>query len=467
MKLDPRAIPAPLLIACALVFPACTAPPRADDDAARAIADAAGLPAPVAFRAVGPDGAPLDEPGGATDALTLSGAVQRAVSTDPRLHSALARVHVALADADQARLLPNPVLNVIFRWGPGSTQIEASLAQDLVAALQIPRRASAADNRLRQTAAEAVAIALDVIAEVRQRYAEAQSAAALIPLLEERQRWTTRVADSARARLEAGEGTRADADWAHAQLVELGIEIHQARARERDARLRLARLIGEPSSAAAWTLDTWQPPLAIDQPESAWIEAALRARPEIQAAVWRLRALGDDEALARLFPWEGAGLGVEAERDGGDWFVGPSISTPVPVFDTGQARRARVTAEQQEARHDLTLARRAVVEEVRVALLAHRAGAESLARARDELIPILRRRVALAGDLLQAGETDLTTLQLAELDLRVALARAVETERAASLAQVGLLRAVGGAAAAASVSPAQPAPEAAPEKPNP
>jgi outer membrane protein, heavy metal efflux system len=131
----------------------CQSSPRTDVDSARAIADATGLAAPVDFKVVGPDGGPLDEPDPVGATLTLAEAVRRAVTTDPGLQAAMARVRVAVADSDQARLLPNPVLNVILRWGPGKPQVEASLAQDFVRALQLPRRADAADNRLRQVAA--------------------------------------------------------------------------------------------------------------------------------------------------------------------------------------------------------------------------------------------------------------------------------------------------------------------------
>ena len=96
------------------------------------------------------------------------------------------RVRIALADADQSRLLPNPVLNVVPRWGPGKPQIEASLARRTLCKrcrfLDVP----AADNRLRQAAADAVTVAIDVASEVQERYATAQASAEVVPLLRDR-----------------------------------------------------------------------------------------------------------------------------------------------------------------------------------------------------------------------------------------------------------------------------------------
>lgn len=116
----------------------------------------------------------------------------------------------------------------------------------------------------------------------------------------------------------------------------------------------------------------------------------------------------------------------------------------MPVFDNGSARKARVTAEQLEARHELTLARRKVVEDVRVAYQTMVASNANLARVRDELIPLQQQRRALAEDAYRAGQSDVTALFLAEQDLRLTQAKAIEIEKQAATAFVRLQRAVGG-----------------------
>lgn len=283
--------PSGALVPCAAVFlivllTGCAAI-RPDPLAEATAAQAVGLDDALQFRV---DGGPLDEVSeqAANDTLTLADAVHRAVTTAPDLQAALARVRIAMADADQARLLPNPVLSVVLRWGPGKPTIEASLAQDLIQAIQIPRRSSAADNRLRQAAANAVTVALDIAAEVQERYASVQALDALIPLLQERLILLRRLTDTARARLEAGEGTRTDVTILDAQRVELEVEIAAAELQRREERIRLARLIGEPSSAAAWTLEPWSAPVLVAEPESRWVDMALTSRPEVQAVAWQL-----------------------------------------------------------------------------------------------------------------------------------------------------------------------------------
>jgi cobalt-zinc-cadmium efflux system outer membrane protein len=449
-----RRAPVPCAAVVLIVTLAGCTGPRPDPEAEVAVAASVGLDSAITFRT---EGGPLDEQQPADGTLTLADAVHRAVTTDPALQASLARVRAAMADADQARLLPNPVLDIVLRWGPGKPQIEASLAQDLIEVFQIPRRASAADNRLRQAATDAVTTALDVAAEVQERYASIQSLDSLVPLLKDRLGLLGKLTDTARARREAGEGTRTEVTILDAQRVELEVEIAAAELQLREERVRLARQLGEPSSDAAWPVESWAPPSPVSEPESRWVEIALANRPEVRAIEWRLAALGDDYALAKLTPWEGAGAGIDAQRDG-DWFVGPSVTTPVPVFDTGQARRARVTAEQLEARHELTLARRKVVEEVRVAFETLAAGRANLDRIKNELIPLQQQRRQVTEDVY-AVERDITPLLLAEQDLRTAQAKAIDAERQTTVALIRLQRAVGGLGVARTVgtAPSKPA----------
>ncbi len=461
-SLERSRVPWPGLLAL-LVLPiaACHAPrpdPESEAAATRALGSGLFEQTPIVFRV---EGGPTDEPGAdAGDSmLPLAEAVRRAATTDPTLQSALARVRIAMANADQSRLLPNPVLNLIFKFpeGSGKPSIETELTADLVAVLQSPRRVSAADQRLRAAAADAVAIAIDIAAELQERYAAVQALDELAPVLEERRRLLDKLLALATDRLDAGEGTRGDAATLQAQRVDLEVEIAQRRQERRDERLRLTRLIGQPSAPADWSVDRWQTPPAALGVEAVWVDVALANRPEVQAIFWELAALGDDAALTGLAVFDGAGAGVKADRAEG-WSVGPSIRVPVPVFDFGQARRDKATAQQIEARHRLTRARRQVVEDVRRSYQSFAKAEAALARVRDELVPLQQRRRGLAEDAYRAGQTDATALFLAEQDLQASIAKRVELERASVVARVRLERAVGGAGRAPGAAAHGPSP---------
>lgn len=426
------------LFGAACLLGACQAPSH-DSTVLPRIRGATGSDALIEFRN---EAMPLDE-ASPSASLQLHEAVKRGLETDPALQAALARVRIAAADSDQARLLPNPVLNFILRWGPGKPQFELTLAQDFVEALKMPRKISAADNRFRESAADALTVALDTVAQIQLQYADAQSASELVPLLESRVGLLDKLVGVSQDRLDAGEGTKQDVVTLRSSRAQVGVDLEAARLADRQNRLRLARLIGEPSSPATWALDPLASASPVPASENLWIASALANRPELQSISWRLAALGDDFSLAKASIWDGASVGVDSQRDD-QWFTGPSVSTPLPIFDTGKARSDRARAETIEARHDFTLASRKAVEDTRVALRTFSSSTETLARVETDLIPLERSRLELARDAFDSGQADSTALFLAEQDLRVAQIREIETRRQVARSLAELQRAAGG-----------------------
>jgi outer membrane protein TolC len=406
------------------------------------VAAAVGVPSDaIAFRREGGDDDVSTPPSGA---LALPESIRRSLEHSPELQAALARVRSAESEALQSRLLPNPVLSVVLRFSveTGTPNIETGLAQELVSLLGRPGRARVADSRLRAAAAETLTTALDVVTEVRERYAGVQSLDALIGLLEDRRRLFDRLLELARARQAAGEGTPLDVLTLQAQRVELDTEVADRELERRSQRLALSRLMGQPSGSADWVVSPWSSP-GRAAGEVEWVAAALEHRPEVQAKRWELAAREAELAQTKLTPFDGASVGVAAERDDG-WSAGPSLDTPLPVFDTGQARRAAAEAAVIGARHGLTRSRRAVTEEVRQAHATLLASQGNLDRVTKQLIPLQQRRLDQAEAQYRAGETDITALFLAEQELRAARAKQVELERRTSESLIRLERAVGG-----------------------
>lgn len=435
--------------AWSLLLASCQSPPSqtATIDAVRS---ASGSDALIAFRS----DLPIDEHISG-DSLSLADAVKLGLESDPELQMALARVRIAAADADQARLLPNPVLNFILRWGPGKPQFEISLAQDFIEILTMPSRMDAADNRLRESSSRAITAALESLERIQLQYADAQAATEMVPLLESRLGLLDKLRATAQDRLDAGEGTQEEVTALRARQAQVAIDLRDARINQQRQRLQLARLVGEPSSDARWTLDALAAVSIAPADEQAWIASTLEHEPELQAISWKLAALGDDLTLARASIWQGASLGVDSQRDDA-WFTGPSITTPLPVFDTGKARTDRAAAAITEARHEFTLAARTSIERTRVALRTFVAAKDIHASVDGDLLPLERSRLELARESLGAGYSDISALILAEEDLRLAEIRELEMRRLAARSLAQLQRAGGGPGIAAPLLVASP-----------
>ncbi|MGQ0553366.1 MAG: TolC family protein [Planctomycetota bacterium] len=424
-----------LLAGCQIAAPEVNT--EADIAAVTGFADA------VSFRV---EGGPVDvgRPDFAT--LELADALRAALESDPRLQAALARVRVAQAEAELAGLLPNPVLNLVVRLpeGGGQALLEAGLGADLLAILQQPGRASAAGHRLRAASANALSMALDVVAELQEQYIQVQSLEARLPVLTLHLDLFARLRDVAQARLEAGEGTRHEVTALDSERTRLEVEFAQRRRELRVARLNLARRIGEPSSAANWQLEAWSAPSAISSDERSWLDAALAARPELLAVAWEIKARQAEEALARGQRFEGATLGVDGERDD-DWSLGPALALPLPIFDTGSLRGVRAEALTAEERHHLTEAQRGVIEQTRAALTGVVGAQTDLQRVTAELLPIMEQRRGEIAAAYRLGHVDITALLLADQALQSAHLRRLELEQETTVALSRLQRAVGGA----------------------
>lgn len=413
-----------------------------DPDVSNTTARVAGLGEPIRFLS---EGEPLDVTGTYQPSLGLADAVRRALTHDPGIQAAMARVRIAQAEATQSRLLPNPVLSVVLRFpeSGGKPEIEAGLAADLISLLSRRGRVGVADSRLRASAAEVLTTTLDVLAEVQGRYAAVQANDQFLLVLEDRVRILDRLLGIARSRLDAGEGTRLDVLALEAQRVQLQTELADRRLERREQRLGLARVLGEPSSPGDWILsssEAYERPIAA---ENLWVNAALVNRPEVGQQRFALTALGQEVRLIPFSPFAGGDAGIAAQRDG-NWSVGPGVSLPIPLFDFGQARRARANAAVIEARHNLTRISRSIIEQTRRSFAAFIASRENRQRVQSELIPIAERRLQQAESQFRGGQTDITGLLLAEEQLRSARTRGVELQQRNAEALIRLQRAVGG-----------------------
>jgi outer membrane protein, heavy metal efflux system len=442
-----RAVPTFLLIAGLALAGCGTAAPRGHDDGGGAGAGTGGV---LAMDSLVVEHAPepVDAGGPGPSSLSLLEAVRLTVQHDPRLQVALAKVRSARADASQARLWPNPILSVAvrFREGGGTPITDIGLAADLVAILQRPRKISAADNTLRAAVRGVITDVLDACAEAHEAYSAARAVDQELAALRERRARADRLLEMGRARLKVGEAARLAVTVLESERLAIDVEIDDKQAERTEARLALARLIGTPGGDIDWDLST---PHSIDPPratEGQWLDAALRARPEVLAKQWELAALGDEAALSAWAPWEGGDAGAQAEYDAG-WSVGPAVNTPLPLLDWGQARRAKARAARLQARHEMTELRRKVVEEVRSAVARYAASVDTLRKARDELLPLQQKRWEQSRASYEAGELDLAAMMLAEEDLSAARGTVIALEKKAASASIKLLRAAGGGGA--------------------
>ncbi|MBI1850533.1 MAG: TolC family protein [Planctomycetes bacterium] len=395
---------------------------------------------------------PIDTPMALSESLTLGDVVQRTLATDPSIQAALARVRVAEAEADQARLLPNPILSFFLHFPQNgvAAPIEVAINEDLFSILQRSGRIDAADDRLRQSTAEALGVVLDVLLDVQSRFVRLQAIEGRLSALENRATVLANLLDVARARLSKGEGTTLAVTTLETETVELRSEATELRSEREDQRLILVRQMGNPAGRTDWRQASWKPPDAAPVAEQAWIEAALERRPEIQARRWQLAALGDELGLARRSTLAGMAVGADVQWDDG-WSQGPSAALPLPIFDFGGPRRAAAEARVVEARHLLLDAQRLAVQEVRRTLAAFAAARALQEDVQVNLMALQQKRRSEAEAAFRNGQSDITAVFLADRDIQTTQIRIAELERRTAEAYLRLVRTVGGPGVVANV----------------
>ena len=438
-----------LPILALLFFGGCQRGPDAPDVAAEA-ARLTGIADAIHFESQ----LPTDASDAAPESLTLAEASRLAVLRDAQVQMALAKLRVAEASAKQSRLLPNPLLNLVARFheGGGDPIIEVAIAEDLLALLQRSHSIKAADATLRAAAGDALSAVLDVLASVQTSYSNLQAIEEEMQILQRRKQVVEQLFTLTEGKQKAGEGSRADVSMVQAQRVELDVEMEDVNSQALDERLALTRLIGQPSGVAEWKIAAWQPPADLSSSEQAWLAAAMANRPELQAKQWELAALVAQRRGEAWAPLQGSDIGAHAERDV-TWSVGPAVTVPLPIFDTGRAAKDKITAQEIGARHELTQMQRQVIEDVRRAYAGYRSALHTLRLADSQLLPLAQQRYEQAQSAYKAGEIDLLRLLAAEEDLQDARKKLVDLHKRASLARIKLHRAAGGSGAVPATQP--------------
>lgn len=148
-----------------LLLTGCAARRHTPEDAASKLAVVLGEPVSLQLHA---DGGPLDVATGEPGVLSVHQALRLSIRNDPRLQAALARVRVVEANVLQARLLPNPVLDVTLRY-PGSWKPEQNLQESRAKLIELQGKTSTAAFRLQRAVAGPIAVTVTAYPQERER----------------------------------------------------------------------------------------------------------------------------------------------------------------------------------------------------------------------------------------------------------------------------------------------------------
>lgn len=421
------------------------------------------------------------------DGLSLDEAVRIALLNSRRLQSAFLEIGIARAEWVQSGLLSNPSLGLalLFPEGGGRSDLQVSLAQNIVDLWQIPIKRRAAEREVEATILRIARTAGELTNDVKRAYYNAVAAEQLARLATENVEVFARSHNAIRARREAGAAAALDENLAQGELLQAQLALRDLQLQAATAKRELARLMSiDIDLAGAAFAD--ELPEAPPEPSGAdeLIAVARDKRLDLKAMRETVRASDESTRLqyASIFPEISVGPFLERmerraqpgrniaadfarasiaagaptvpdiqtpgerraeERQEIDSILGPSVTMTLPVFDQNQAQIARARSENAQAVKSYEDLYIGIANDIRIA--SDRAGVSwsQVAFYRDELIPQAQRNLEYAEASYQAGGADFLTLlqsQRSAIQVRQAY---VTAWSAAAIASADLELAVG------------------------
>lgn len=365
------------------------------------------------------------------DGLSPEEAVALALWGNPSFLVTLDDLGFARADLIEARQIRNPVLSLLFPWGP--KQLEATLQLPIDAIWQRPRRVKAAQFDADAIAARLMSDGLGVMAQARTTYLDASAAEARLRLARESADLWGRLRGIADARFREGDISEFEA---RAVRSEAAMAEALARGAEGDrelSRVQLDHLLGTtlPGTSPLTPVDDL--PLSQCGALDALMTDALASRPDVRAAELAVEAAGARAGLerARILNMTAT---LDANGEGKEGFeAGPGFVFDLPLNGNAGAR-ARAAAALTQAGHRYLAVQAQVRADLRSGIARLTRASEVLRVWDEQVIESLQIERQQAEKAYEAGETPLYTMldtgrrlvtaRRARLDARVDLLNA-------------------------------------------
>jgi cobalt-zinc-cadmium efflux system outer membrane protein len=284
-----------------------------------------------------------------TGPIGVTAAVRLAFMNNPRLRTAYATLGIAAADVFDASRLSNPSLSLSVLdsdAGGAVLRITAALVQNFTDALLLPARRELATGAARQRAFDVASDLWNLAQDVSAAHTAAVGARQRAALRALAVRATGLSAELARRYFAAGNINRLELTLAEAAISEAELDAAMATAAADAARIRLQQLLGLRGNQQLQLPSGLLLPVATEDELAPLQTLAMNERLDLKAAAAAVAvgesALDMNRRYRYLGTIEG---GIEFERDSDEsLLLGPTLNLELPLFNQGQGRIARSSA---------------------------------------------------------------------------------------------------------------------------
>jgi len=419
------------------------------------------------------------------DGLSVDEAVQISLLNNPSLQAAFMDIGIARADAIQAGLYTNPLLNVsaLFPDGGGLANIQSTFAQNLAELWQIPVREHMAEHSLDASIVALASTAAGLAADAKSAYYVAVGTDERLRIARENLVIAKNLLELTLTRQQAGAANELDVNLSRGVAVDSEIAVERDRLLAANARRDMATILGLVVDADSLILNDRLPG---DLPET------LGAKPLLKLAkMWRLDLQAAEQVVSAaqveleyeyLLVWPQVQIGLSLERSerasqggrdifadtarasvaggsltapgiqprsernserGQGFIIGPSLGVEIPIFDQNQAQIARAKYALQQARKTLDAIDRAVTQEVRSAVDRAMTAWRLMRMYRDQSIPLAKSNLDLSREAYRAGRASFLSVLEAQRFFLETRRGYVETSQSAATMIPELERTIG------------------------
>ena len=327
--------------------------------------------------------------------LTADRAVQIALLNNRRLQACYEELGIAQGSLVQAGLLRNPIFSATARYpdGDGSPNLDLGITQDFLSIFFLPLRRQVAANEFEAAKLRVTGEVFNLAAEVRTAFYRLQAEEQTIALLQQVVTATGAEFDASRRLYDAGNITEQALASSQALLEEARLALARAEANRTFAHEQMNVLLGLWGADTQWKVDARLPDISQQEINFADVEKRAVAA-NLGLAATRNQLIGATQRFGLGYAWpDPFDIGIEFERDEGEWSRGPSLEFAIPLFDFGQARRASGRSVLRQLEHAYTAQAIEVRSKARTATQALATARASALHVRDVIVPLRTRIV--------------------------------------------------------------------------
>lgn len=377
-----------------------------------------------------------------TDGLTVEEAVAVALWRNSSFLEALNQLDLGRADLVAAGQLRDPIFSYLFPWGP--KQYEWTLGVPLGDLWQRPRRVAAAKLDVDRVAALLVQGGLDLVRDVKFAHADWILARERLRLAEQATLLRERIEGLERSRRDAGESSPAIALGAQLDLERARAAQLQAKFALDSAAARMGSVLGIRELPGFDAIATTDGPAPKVPTLERLREQAYASRPDLRACELAIDAATERVGLAQVEAWQVTAQ-LDANQRGTDGFeAGPGMLLNLPLFSGNEGRKARMSAELEQAAIRYVVRRDAIAREVNDGAIALQAAQAAREQWRDRLLVSLGQQVRMAEASFAQGQNSGLDVAQARLALVEGRLRVAESDNAVVRAIAELERSLGG-----------------------